>query len=349
MCSGPLRSLSDMGAAQLLKTAVLGAGSFGTALASVLLEAGHEVTLWCFEPGHAAEVQAAGRNTRYQSDYALEGVQATDSIAQAVSGCDLVLFVSPSHVMRTVARQAAPHLRSDCLLVSAAKGIEAGGDTMDEVLCEELPVALHNRLAYISGPSFAFEVLGRRPTAVVVAARSDEVGAAVQQAFATPAFRTYRTQDVMGVEIGGAVKNVIAIAAGLSDGLEFGHNTRAAVITRGLAEMSRLGVAKGADPLTFMGLAGMGDLVLTCTGDLSRNRTVGKRLAAGLSLDEVTASLGGQVAEGVRTTVSTRELAGALDLDMPIVDAVYSILYEGVDPKEAVVRLMGRPLKRERD
>jgi len=338
-----------MSAAKPLKAAVLGAGSFGTALASVLLEAGHSVTLWCFEDGHAAEVQAAGRNTRYQSDYPLDGIRATGSIAEAVTGCDLVLFVSPSHVMRLVARQAAPHLRSDCLLVSAAKGIESGGETMDEVLCEELPPELRDRLAYISGPSFAFEVLGRRPTAVVVASRSDEVALAVQEAFATTAFRTYRTHDVMGVEIGGAVKNVIAIAAGLSDGLEFGHNTRAAVITRGLAEMSRLGVAKGADPLTFMGLAGMGDLVLTCTGDLSRNRTVGKRLASGMSLDEVTASLGGQVAEGVKTTVSTRELASKLGLDMPIVEAVYSILYEGEGPKEVVARLMGRPLKRERD
>jgi len=338
-----------MPAEKALKAAVLGAGSFGTALTSVLLEAGHDVTLWCFEEGHAAEVQAAGRNTRYQTDYDLPGVQATDSIGAAVSGCDLVLFVSPSHVMRTIARQAVPYLQPGCLLVSAAKGIEAGGETMDEVLREELPAEFHSRLAYLSGPSFAFEVLARRPTAVVVAAHSDEVAEAVQEAFATQAFRTYRTHDVEGVEIGGAVKNVMAIAAGLSDGLEFGHNTRAAVITRGLAEMSRLGAARGADPLTFMGLAGMGDLVLTCTGDLSRNRTVGKRLASGMSLDEVTASLGGQVAEGVRTTVSTRELAAEMGLDMPIVEAVYSILYGGVDPREAVVQLMGRPLKRERD
>ena len=338
-----------MTSANPLKAAVLGAGSFGTALASVLLEAGHDVTLWCFEDGHAAEVQSAGRNTRYQTEYELPGIQATDSIQVAVSDCDLVLFVSPSHVTRTVARQAAPHLRADCLVVSAAKGIEAGGETMDEVLREELPKVLHDRLAYLSGPSFAFEVLARRPTAVVVASRSDGVAASVQEAFATQAFRTYRTHDVEGVEIGGAVKNVMAIAAGLSDGLEFGHNTRAAVITRGLAEMSRLGAARGADPITFMGLAGMGDLVLTCTGDLSRNRTVGKRLAAGMTLDEVTASLGGQVAEGVKTTVSTRELAAEMGLDMPIVEAVYSILYEGVDPREAVVQLMGRPLKRERD
>ena len=332
-----------------LRAAVLGAGSFGTALASVLLEGGHDVTLWCFEEGHAAEIESTGRNPRYQSEYEIPGIRATESIEEAVRGCELVVFASPSHVTRVVARQAAPHLQPGSNIVSATKGIEAGGETMDEVLREELPPSFHDKLAFLSGPSFAFEVLARRPTAVVVASRSDGTAAAVQEAFATQTFRTYTTHDVVGVEVGGAVKNIMAIAAGISDGLDFGHNTRAAVITRGLAEMSRLGVARGADPLTFMGLAGMGDLVLTCTGDLSRNRTVGKRLASGMSLDEVTASLGGQVAEGVKTTVSTRELARSLNLEMPIVDAVYSILYEGVDPRRAVGQLMGRPLKRERD
>lgn len=330
-----------------LKAAVLGAGSFGTALALVLLEAGHDVRLWCFEDGHAEEINEAGRNTRYQSEYPLPGLKATASIEEAVTGAGLVLFVSPSHVTRALARQVAPFLSSTCLIASATKGIEAGGETMDQVLRQELPEVVHDRLAYLSGPSFAFEVLAKRPTAVVVASRDEDVAQAVQEAFATPYFRTYRTTDVEGVELGGAVKNVVAIAAGISDGLEMGHNTRAAVITRGLAEMSRLGAARGADPITFMGLAGMGDLVLTCTGDLSRNRTVGKRLAAGMSLDEVTASLGGQVAEGVKTTVSTRELAKSMGLDMPIVDAVYGILYEGVSPEEAVSQLMGRPLKTE--
>ncbi|MEE2829110.1 MAG: NAD(P)H-dependent glycerol-3-phosphate dehydrogenase [Myxococcota bacterium] len=332
-----------------LDVAVLGAGSFGTALSSVLLENGHRVTMWCFEDGHAEEVNRSGRNTRYQEDHPLPGLLATSSVAEAVGGKDLVLFVSPSHVTRRVAQEAAPHLAPTAIVVCATKGIEEGGETMDEVLREELPAALHSRLAYLSGPSFAFEVLARRPTAVVVASRSDEVAKAAQQAFANSVFRAYTTHDVVGVELGGAVKNIMAIAAGLSDGLDFGHNTRAAVITRGLAEMSRLGVELGAEPLTFMGLAGMGDLVLTCTGDLSRNRTVGKRLASGMSLDEVTASLGGQVAEGVKTTVSTRALATRLGLEMPIVDAVHSILHEGVDPRTAVAQLMGRPLKRERD
>ena len=332
-----------------LKVGVLGAGTFGTALTSVLLKNGHDVTLWCFEPGHADEVNAQGRNTRYMSEYELPGIQATDSIATAVDGADLVLFVSPSHVTRRVAQAAAPHIRRGTLIVCATKGIEASGHTMDRVLHAELPEEYHGHLAFLSGPSFAFEVLGERPTAVVVASRDDAVAERVQHAFATPFFRTYRSTDVVGIELGGAVKNIMAIAAGISDGLELGHDARAALITRGLAEMSRLGVAMGAEPLTFMGLAGMGDLVLTCTGDLSRNRTVGKRLASGMSLDEVTASLGGQVAEGVRTTKSTWDLVREMDLDMPIVEAVHQILYDGKEPRSAVLELMGRPLKAERD
>ncbi len=332
-----------------LKVGVLGAGSFGTALASVLLSNGHDVLLWCFEPGHAAEVNEAGRNTRYQTGHALPGIRATDSLEEAVQGKDLVVFVSPSHVTRAVAKQAGPHIAPGTLIACGTKGIEQGGDTMAQVLEAELEVGHHRNMAFLSGPSFAFEMLEHRPTAVVIGARDDEVAAAVQEAFATSYFRTYTTHDVMGVELGGSIKNIMAIAAGCADGLGFGHNARAAVITRGLAEISRLGAAMGAEPLTFMGLAGMGDLVLTCTGDLSRNRTVGKRLAEGMTLDEITQSLGGQVAEGVRTTVSTRVLAAELELDMPIVEAVYQVLYGGVDPRQAVGQLMGRPLKRERD
>lgn len=332
-----------------LRVGVLGAGSFGTALSSVLLSNGHDVLLWCFEAGHADEVNEAGRNTRYQTGHPLPGIRATDSLAEASAGKDLVVFVTPSHVTRLVARQAGPHIKPGTLIACGTKGIEQGGDTMAQVLEDELDEVHHWNMAFISGPSFAFEMLEHRPTAVVVGARDDEVGAAVQRAFATSYFRTYTTHDVMGVELGGSIKNIMAIAAGCADGLGFGHNARAAVITRGLAEISRLGVAMGAEQLTFMGLAGMGDLVLTCTGDLSRNRTVGKRLAAGMTLDEITESLGGQVAEGVRTTVSTRELAAKLGLDMPIVEAVYAVLYGGVEPREAVGQLMGRPLKKERD
>ncbi len=330
-----------------LSCAVLGAGSFGTALASVLLANGHDVTLWCFEPGHAQEVNDAGRNTRYQREFELPGIRATDDLAAAVEGKDLVLFVAPSHATRSVARAVAPHLSDAALLVSATKGIEAGGETMAEVLVEELGEARKKQLAFLSGPSFAFEVLERSPTAVVAGSWDHGVAVRVQKAFSTPFFRVYTSEDVMGVELGGAVKNIIAIAAGACDGLGFGHNARAAIITRGLAEISRLGAALGANPITFMGLAGMGDLVLTCTGDLSRNRTVGKALGEGRTLEEVTESLGGQVAEGVLTTASTHALAARLGLDMPIVNAVHAMLYDGRPAGDMVGALMGRPLKRE--
>jgi glycerol-3-phosphate dehydrogenase (NAD(P)+) len=331
-----------------LVVSVLGAGSFGTALSAVLLDCGHDVSLWCFEDGHAAEIREAGRNTRYMKDFPLPGIRPTASLETSLRGADLVLFVSPSHVTRGIARAARGFVGEGATVVCAAKGIEEGsGKTMADVLLDELPECAA-RLAVLSGPSFAFEVLKRQPTAVVVAAQEEAVAERVQRAFATPHFRVYRATDIVGIELGGAVKNVIAIATGLCDGLGFGHNARAALITRGLAEMSRLGAALGADPLTFMGLAGMGDLVLTCTGDLSRNRTVGIRLASGMTLEEVTASLGGQVAEGVKTCASTRELARRIGVDMPIVEAIWRILYDGKDPRGTVSVLMGRPLKAER-
>lgn len=331
--------------------AVLGSGSFGTALASILAKNGHTTRIWCRSEEHAAGINATGRNPRYVSEYDLPaGLSATSDLAAALDGADLVLFVAPSHATRDLARRAAPLLGPECIVLCATKGIEGGsGDTMDEVLREELPAALHSRLAFLSGPSFAREMLQEHPTAVVIAAEDDDVATVVQEAFATRFFRTYTTHDVKGVELAGAIKNIMAIAAGLADGLGFGANARAALITRGLAEMSRFGAARGGEPLTFMGLAGMGDLVLTCTGDLSRNRTVGKRLATGMTLDEVTESLGGQVAEGVRTTASTHALAKTMGLDMPIVAAVHAILYEDADPRAMVGQLMGRPLKRERD
>ena len=330
-----------------LQCAVLGAGSFGTALASVLLDNGHDVTLWCYEPGHAEEINAAGANTRFQKGHALPGIRATGRLDEAVAGKDLVLFVSPSHATRYVARDVAAHLSDHVIIACATKGIEKSGETMAEVLLEELGEHRKAQMAFLSGPSFAFEVLERSPTAVVAASWDHDVAEQVQKAFATSFFRVYTSEDVVGVELGGAVKNIIAIAAGACDGLGFGHNARAAIITRGLAEISRLGAALGANPLTFMGLAGMGDLVLTCTGDLSRNRTVGKGLGAGMSLAEVTESLGGQVAEGVLTTASTHALAAKLGLDLPIVAAVHAMLYDDRPAGDMVGALMGRPLKRE--
>jgi glycerol-3-phosphate dehydrogenase (NAD(P)+) len=252
-------------------------------------------------------------------------------------------------VTRGLVREAATLLRGEPVLLSATKGIEHDGVLMATVFEQEIPEQHRARLAYLSGPSFAREVCAGRPTAVVVASQDDRPAAVVQRLFSNKGFRVYTTHDVVGVELGGAIKNVIAIGAGISDGLGFGHNARAAIITRGLAEISRLGMALGAEPITFMGLAGMGDLVLTCTGDLSRNRQVGLRIATGMTLADVTASLGGQVAEGVLTASSTLRLAATVSVEMPICESVHQVLHEGKDPRDAVVELMTRPLKRERD
>jgi glycerol-3-phosphate dehydrogenase (NAD(P)+) len=258
-----------------------------------------------------------------------------------------VLSVSPSHVVRAVMGQAAPLLAPGALVVSASKGIENDSlATMDEVLAEVLGPEAAARCAFLSGPSFALEVGLGHPTAVTIAAHQAAVAKQAQELFQTPWFRVYTTPDVRGVELGGSLKNVIAIAAGIVDGLGFGNNSRAALITRGLAEITRLGVAAGADPRTFAGLAGMGDLILTCTGALSRNRSVGMELGRGRSLDEV---LGGMVAvaEGVRTTRSAYHLARRLEIEMPIVEAVHAILFEGLEPRRAVTTLMLREPKAE--
>jgi glycerol-3-phosphate dehydrogenase (NAD(P)+) len=274
-------------------------------------------------------------------------MQFTANLAAAVNGREVVVLVSPSQVMRRVVEQLRPHLERDCLLVSAAKGIE--NDTlllMSEVLEEVLGTAFASRCAYLSGPSFAREVAAELPTAVAIAAGDDEVARAIQELFHTDYFRIYTNPDVVGTELGGALKNVIALAAGVSDGLGFGHNARAALINRGLVEMARLGAAKGAQAETFAGLAGMGDLVLTCTGDLSRNRTVGMELGRGRRLGEI---LGGMrmVAEGVKTTLSAYQLAQKLGVAMPITEQMYRILYEDKPPRQAVSELMMRQQRAE--
>jgi len=253
----------------------------------------------------------------------------------------------PSHVMRSVAAAAQPHLPAEAVLVSAAKGIEVETlSTMSEVLQQVLDPGRHDRLTFLSGPSFAGEVARGLPTAVTVAAEREEVARGVQEAFRSPTFRTYYTTDVVGVEIGGCVKNVVAIAAGISDGLGFGSNARAALITRGLVEITRLAVCRGAEPATLAGLAGLGDLVLTCSSEQSRNHTVGVELGRGRPLEEITAGLG-QVAEGVLNARSTRALARRHGVSMPICETVYAVLYEGFSPKAAVVELMTREPKPE--
>lgn len=332
----------------MVRIGVVGAGSWGTTLANLLAKKGHQVVLWAYEPELAAEMPKTHINSLYLPDVLLDQRLAfTNDLVESVKDKDLLLFVTPSQVLRPVLRTVAPHIAEGTPVVCASKGIEVDSlKTMAEVFQELLPPAIFASFAALSGPSFAAEVSREMPTAVAVAASSSEVAEKVQQIFSTSYFRVYTNEDVVGVELGGSIKNVIALAAGISDGLGFGHNTRAALITRGLAEMARLGRAMGADPATFAGLAGMGDLVLTCTGDLSRNRTVGFKLGQGQKLEEILAEMR-MVAEGVKTTESTFLLAQKLRVDMPITETVYRILREGKSAREAVLELMTRMPKPE--
>jgi glycerol-3-phosphate dehydrogenase (NAD(P)+) len=334
----------------MTKVGVIGAGSWGTTLANVLAKKGHEVTLWVYEKDLATRLQKTSVNDLYLDGITLsENLSYTDVLSHAVRGSKVLVLVSPSQVMRHVIKQFKNDLEEDCLLVSAAKGIE--NDTlltMSEVLQEVFGQETNQRSAFLSGPSFAREVAVEQPTAVAVAAENLAVAQQIQDLFSTEYFRVYTNQDVVGVEIGGAMKNVIALAAGVGDGLGFNHNARAALITRGLVEIARLGSAKGAQGTTFYGLAGMGDLVLTCTGDLSRNRSVGIELGRGRKLDEILNQMR-MVAEGVKTTLSAYQLATKLGVTMPITEQMYQILYEGKDPNMAVVDLMTRALSAEDD
>jgi glycerol-3-phosphate dehydrogenase (NAD(P)+) len=344
------------------KVAVLGAGAWGTALAKLLAdkESGGapdiaEVALWSRRRELCDDVNASGENTRYLPGAALpKNLVCTDDLGSAIDGADMIVFVVPSHGTRDVARAAAPYVQrlSDgrsVPIVSATKGIENDSLMfMDEVLAETLPPHARDSLAFLSGPSFAKELAGRMPTAVVIAARNPDVRAHVMTRFHTPYMRTYASDDIPGVECGGALKNVIAIAAGIVDGMGFGHNTRAALITRGLAEIAHVAMARGGSALTLAGLAGMGDLVLTCTGELSRNRTVGYELGKGRKLADILAGLG-HVAEGVKTARSAHDLARKLGVDMPITREVHAILYEDKPVQQAVIDLMSRELGHEFD
>ncbi len=323
--------------------AVIGAGSWGTALANLLAKKDIPTVLWSYEPEVAEAIQRDHRNPTYLVEAALdERLRATSSLEDAVRGAGLVVSVSPSHTVRTVMARVAESLPEDALIVSASKGIEESTlATMDAVLEAELPEGAPRRMAFLSGPSFASEVAKEFPTAITMASHNPDAAAAARDLFQTDYFRVYTSDDVAGVELGGAVKNVIAIASGVVAGLGYGHNTMAALITRGLAEMTRLGTALGANPMTFSGLAGMGDLILTCTGGLSRNRAVGVGLGEGRTLDEILAS-SHMVAEGVRTTRSTRDLAHRTGVEMPIVEEVYAMLFEGRPAPDAVGNLMLR-------
>lgn len=336
----------------LEKVAVIGAGSWGTALAKLLGDKGLNVSLWGHTPAQVAAMAAERENRAYLPGFPLPAtVQPTADLAAAVTGQQAVVMVVPSHGFRLVFRQLLPHLADNAAVISAAKGIE--NDTlltMTQVMAAELAAAPGKRcrLGVLAGPSFAKEVAAGTPTAVTVAAVSKEGARFFQDLFFTERFRVYASTDVIGQELGGALKNIIAIAAGICDGLGYGTNTRAALITRGLAEITRLGVKMGANPLTFSGLAGMGDLVLTCTGALSRNRTVGLKLGQGMSIAAILAEMR-MVAEGVKTTKSAMALAAKLGVEMPILTQVYQVLYEDKPCQAAVRDLLARDQKEEMD
>jgi glycerol-3-phosphate dehydrogenase (NAD(P)+) len=326
-----------------VRLAVLGGGSWGTALGAHGVSAGHELRIWVRSPALAASINDRRENPAYLPGVELPvGLGATTSLEQAVQGAEAIVVAVPSEFCREIYRRVAPLLPRGVPLVSATKGLETGSlRRMSEVAAEEAP---GHPLAVLSGPSFALEVAKALPTAVVVASHDHDEAERVQRALATGAFRVYSSEDVAGVELAGAVKNVIAIAAGIVDGLGYGHNTLAALITRGLAEISRLAVALGGRPDTVAGLAGLGDLVLTCTGALSRNRTVGQRLGRGASLAEAGRGLH---PEGVKTTLATCALAERHGIDLPIARQMRAVLYQGKPPREALEELMLRSLKRE--
>ncbi|MFB3813464.1 MAG: NAD(P)H-dependent glycerol-3-phosphate dehydrogenase [Terriglobales bacterium] len=326
--------------------AVIGAGSWGTAIAIVLGRKGaHHVRLWAYEREVRDSIADHRQNDIFLPGFTVpDSVSVTNSFAEALDGAQVVVSVMPSNHCRRVFREMAPLLLPDMLFVSATKGIE--NDTllrMDEVITEVLRErGFTPRIGALSGPSFAKEVARGDPTAVTIGSRDAELACTVQREFSDPCFRVYTNDDIIGVELGGALKNVIAIAAGVCDGLGLGHNTIAALITRGLAEISRLAVAAGAHPETMAGLAGMGDLVLTCTGGLSRNRTVGVELGKGRKLADIIAGMRGMVAEGVLTTNAAVGLARKLSVEMPITEQMYAILHQGKPPQEAIRELMTR-------
>ena len=332
------------------RIAVVGAGSWGTAIANLLASKGYPIDWWVFEEDLCRQLVENHENQVFLPGIRLsENLRPAKDLADVVKDKDLVVIVVPSHVMRQVVAAMAPALTSQAILVSASKGIENDTQlTMSGVIKEVLPDLDPAQLAVLSGPSFAKEVAVGVPTVVTVAALDPECARIVQQAFATPAFRVYTNPDIIGVELGGSVKNVIAIAAGMIDGLGLGFNTRAALITRGLTEIRRLGLTMGANPRTFTGSAGVGDLVLTCTGDMSRNHTVGMKVGQGHKLDTVLGEMR-MVAEGVKTARSVYNLSCRLGVEMPICHAVYHILYENLSPKDAVYLLMTRDLKNELD
>ncbi|HEY5328593.1 MAG TPA: NAD(P)H-dependent glycerol-3-phosphate dehydrogenase [Acidobacteriaceae bacterium] len=324
------------------RIAVIGAGAWGTALAiSLARRGGHALTLWAHSPAHAEELVDSGENLRYLPNFVLPtDLTITSDLVRATAAADIILCVTPSQNLRSIMEQLAPHLTPDQVILSASKGIEdISFLRMSEVVAEYVP----NPFGALGGPAFAQEVAAAMPTAITIATGDEDLGKSMQDAFTSTSLRVYRNEDIIGTELGGALKNIIALAAGVVTGLDLGSNSAAALITRGMAEMTRLTIACGGRAETIAGLAGLGDLVLTCTGGLSRNRTVGIELGRGRSLPEILASLNGKVAEGVRTTTAALGLAANRGVEMPITEQVAAILHEDKSAQSAIRDLMTRP------
>jgi glycerol-3-phosphate dehydrogenase (NAD(P)+) len=327
---------------------IIGAGGWGIALAKLLGDKQHDVGLWCHSERNFRELSETRESSVYLAGISLpRSVEPSRDIREVSARRDLVICAVPSHLCFEVLIAAAPHVSPTAILLSATKGIQEGGlKTMGDVFAEIFGIGRRGRFAFLSGPTFATEVARGLPAAVTVAAYDETVAGEVQETLSTPNLRVYTSKDVVGVQMGGVIKNVIAIAAGISDGLGLGYNARAALITRGLAEMTRLAVRMGADPMTLAGLPGLGDLILTCTGDLSRNRSVGIQIAAGRTVEEIGRE-SRMIAEGIRNTRSVWSLARKLGCEMPIVEQMHQVLYENKKPAQAVRDLMQRSLKPE--
>lgn len=333
-----------------VRIGVIGAGSWGTAIAELLASKGFKIDLWVYEKEVKDQIEQSRENKTFLPGVILSSnISPILDLSKVVSKKDFLFVVVPSHIMRDIACRIGKFVGDETVIISAAKGIENKTHlTMAAVIKESIPKIKKKCLAVLSGPSFAVEVANKVPTLIVVASADKETACRVQHILSTPYLRAYTSDDITGVELGGAVKNVIAIAAGMADGLKLGLNTRAALITRGLNEIRRLGLKLGTNPHTFIGLTGVGDLLLTCTGDLSRNHTVGKLIGEGEKIEDILSKMK-MVAEGVKTAKSVYNLSRKINLEMPICHEVYHILYDDASPKEAIVRLMTRDLKNELD
>ena len=330
------------------RIAIIGTTTWGMTLGSVLAHKGLQVMLWARTEGEAEKLKNAGTNPSLPTGITFStGLSITSSLDEALAGVKAVILAVPAQTVRQNIRLVREHLNESMLVVSAAKGLEVGSSKrMTQVIAEEIGPGSWPNICVISGPNLSREILRNLPAATVVAAESETVAKAAQKLFTTPNLCAYHNTDVIGVELGGALKNIVALAAGVADGLGYGDNAKAALITRGLAEMTAIGVALGANPLTFSGLAGLGDLIATCSSPLSRNHYVGVELTRGRGLEDIMSSMS-NVAEGVSTTLATWNLAQQLEMEMPITEKIYQVLYQGLDPQQAAIELMGAQAKHE--